>query len=104
MQWERLADLITPSPQQINVVLHPEFVGDRYAFYTRPQDGFINAGSGGGIGFGLSNYIEDARIEKEEVIDPRLYHTISEAKTGLAPAPLKTKYGWLHLAQRVRYT
>src|SRR5947207_2432992 len=104
MQWERLADLITPSPQQRNVVPHPEFVGKRYAFYTRPQDGFINAGSGGGIGFGLSNYIEDARIEKEEVIDPRLYHTISETKNGLGPAPIKTKDGWLHLAHGVRNT
>jgi 4-O-beta-D-mannosyl-D-glucose phosphorylase len=104
IQWERLADLITPSPQQRNVVLHPEFVEDRYAFYTRPQDGFINAGSGGGIGFGLSDNMEDARIEKEEVIDNRLYHTVSESKNGLGPAPLKTKYGWLHLAHGVRNT
>jgi 4-O-beta-D-mannosyl-D-glucose phosphorylase len=104
IQWERLADLITPSPQQRNVVLHPEFAGGRYAFYTRPQDGFINAGSGGGIGFGLSNCMEDARIEKEEVIDHRLYHTVSEAKNGLGPAPFKTKYGWLHLAHAVRNT
>jgi len=104
IQWERLADLITPSPQQRNVVLHPEFVKGSYAFYTRPQDGFINAGSGGGIGFGLSNRMEDARIEKEEVIDHRLYHTVSEAKNGLGPAPLKTKYGWLHLAHGVRNT
>jgi 4-O-beta-D-mannosyl-D-glucose phosphorylase len=103
-RWERLADLITPSPQQRNVVLHPEFVEDSYAFYTRPQDGFINAGSGGGIGFGLSDCIEDARIEKEEVIDHRLYHTVSEAKNGLGPSPLKTKYGWLHLAHGVRNT
>lgn len=102
--WERLADLVTPSPQQRNVVLHPEFVDGRYAFYTRPQDGFIDAGSGGGIGFGLSNSMEHARIEKEEVIDPRIYHTVYEAKNGLGPAPLKTEYGWLHLAHGVRNT
>lgn len=104
VQWERLPDLITPSPQQRNVVLHPEFVKDKYAFYTRPQDGFINAGSGGGIGFGLSDCIEGARIENETVIDHRLYHTISEAKNGLGPSPIKTKKGWLHLAHGVRNT
>ena len=104
VQWDRLPDLITPSPQQRNVVLHPEFVNGRYAFYTRPQDSFINAGTGGGIGFGLSDCIEEARIEKEEVIDHRLYHTVSEAKNGLGPAPIKTKYGWLHLAHGVRNT
>lgn len=103
-QWDRLPDLVTPSPQQRNVVLHPEFVDGKYAFYTRPQDGFINAGSGGGIGFGLSNYIEEARIEKEIVIDQKLYHTISEAKNGLGPSPVKTRYGWLHLAHGVRNT
>lgn len=104
VQWERLDDLITPSPQQRNVVLHPEFVNGQYAFYTRPQDGFINAGSGGGIGFGLSDSIEHAVITKETVIDPRIYHTVYEAKNGLGPAPLKTKYGWLHLAHGVRNT
>ena len=103
-QWERLADLTTPSPQQRNVVLHPEFVDGQYAFYTRPQDGFIEAGSGGGIGFGLSAGIENAVINKEVVVDKRVYHTISEAKNGLGPQPIKTKYGWLHLAHGVRNT
>jgi 4-O-beta-D-mannosyl-D-glucose phosphorylase len=102
--WERLDDLVTPSPQQRNVVLHPEFVEGQYAFYTRPQDGFIEAGSGGGIGFGLSSTIEHAHITKEIVIDPRVYHTISEAKNGLGPAPIKTEQGWLHLAHGVRNT
>ncbi|MDP4265080.1 MAG: glycosidase, partial [Bacteroidota bacterium] len=104
VQWERLNDLITPSPQQRNVVLHPEFFHGKYAFYTRPQDGFIDAGSGGGIGFGVSDTIEKARIDKEIVIDHRVYHTVYEAKNGLGPAPLKTKYGWLHLAHGVRNT
>jgi 4-O-beta-D-mannosyl-D-glucose phosphorylase len=104
IQWERLKDLSTPSPQQRNVVLHPEFVNGKYAFYTRPQDKFIEAGSGGGIGFGLSDTIEDATIEKETVIDPKIYHTVYEAKNGLGPAPIKTKYGWLHLAHGVRNT
>jgi 4-O-beta-D-mannosyl-D-glucose phosphorylase len=102
--WERLADLQTPSPQQRNVVLHPEFVDGKYAFYTRPQDGFIHAGSGGGIGFGLSASITRAVIEQETIIDPRNYHTINEAKNGLGPAPIKTPLGWLHLAHRVRNT
>jgi 4-O-beta-D-mannosyl-D-glucose phosphorylase len=100
--WERLADLKTPSPQQRNVVLHPELVEGKYAFYTRPQDGFIDAGNGGGIGFGLSTYIENAVIEKEIVIDRKLYHTVFEAKNGLGPAPIKTEKGWLHLAHGVR--
>jgi 4-O-beta-D-mannosyl-D-glucose phosphorylase len=104
IQWQRLNDLVTPSPQQRNVVLHPEFVNGKYAFYTRPQDGFITAGTGGGIGFGLSDSIEEARIEKEIVIDPKAYHTVYEAKNGLGPSPLKTKYGWLHLAHGVRNT
>lgn len=102
--WERLDDLKTPSPQQRNVVLHPQFVNGKYAFYTRPQDGFIDTGKGGGIGFGLSNSIEYAVIEKEIVIDPKIYHTVYEAKNGLGPAPIKTKYGWLHLAHGVRNT
>jgi 4-O-beta-D-mannosyl-D-glucose phosphorylase len=103
-EWERLADLKTPSPQQRNVVLHPEFVSGKYAFYTRPQDGFINTGKGGGIGFGLSDCIECAEIKHEDVIDPKVYHTIYEAKNGLGPAPIKTRYGWLHLAHGVRNT
>lgn len=102
--WERLNDLVTPSPQQRNVVLHPEFVNGRYAFYTRPQDKFIEAGNGGGIGFGLSDCIEEAKIEKEIVIDPKVYHTNYEMKNGLGPAPIKTNEGWLHLAHGVRNT
>lgn len=102
--WERLADLKTPSPQQRNVVLHPEFVDGQYAFYTRPQDGFIEAGSGGGIGFGLSRSMENAVIEKEVVVDKRVYHTVSELKNGLGPQPIKTRHGWLHLAHGVRNT
>lgn len=104
VKWERLSDLKTTSPQQRNVVLHPEFVQDQYAFYTRPQDGFIDAGSGGGIGFGLSSSIENAVIKEEVVIDPKMYHTIAEAKNGIGPAPIKTEYGWLHLAHGVRNT
>jgi 4-O-beta-D-mannosyl-D-glucose phosphorylase len=104
VNWERLDDLVTTSPQQRNVVLHPEFVDGQYAFYTRPQDGFIEAGSGGGIGFGLSKSIENAKIDKEIVIDQKLYHTVYEAKNGLGPAPLKTEHGWLHLAHGVRNT
>lgn len=100
--WERLPDLVTPSPQQRNVVLHPEFVAGKYAFYTRPQDSFIEAGKGGGIGFGLSNSIERAVIEQEIVIDRKIYHTVYEAKNGLGPAPIKTPHGWLHLAHGVR--
>ncbi len=100
--WERLPDLKTPSPQQRNVVLHPEFIDGQYAFYTRPQDDFIEAGSGGGIGWGLCKDITHPVITEELIIDQRLYHTIKEAKNGQGPAPLKTKYGWLHLAHGVR--
>ncbi|UYQ92382.1 glycosidase [Chitinophaga horti] len=102
--WERLPDLKTKSPQQRNVVLHPEFVNGKYAFYTRPQDGFIDAGSGGGIGFGLSDSIEHAEVLEEKVIDPKKYHTVYEAKNGQGPAPIKTPKGWLHLAHGVRNT
>jgi 4-O-beta-D-mannosyl-D-glucose phosphorylase len=104
IKWERLADLKTISPQQRNVVLHPEFIDGKYAFYTRPQDGFIDAGTGGGIGWGLSSSIENAAIEKETIIDDRVYHTIKEVKNGLGPAPLKTEKGWLQLAHGVRNT
>ncbi|MBP6024263.1 glycoside hydrolase family 130 protein [Ferruginibacter sp.] len=104
IKWHRLKDLKTPSPQQRNVVLHPEFVNGKYAFYTRPQDGFIEAGTGGGIGFGLSDSIESAVIEKEIVIAPKVYHTVYEAKNGQGPAPIKTDKGWLHLAHGVRHT
>lgn len=103
-EWERLADLKTPSAQQRNCVLHPEFVDGQYAFYTRPQDSFIEAGSGGGIGWGLASNMEHAVIEQETIIDRREYHTINEVKNGLGPAPLKTDSGWLHLAHGVRNT
>ena len=102
--WERLPDLKTRSPQQRNVVLHPEFVQGKYAFYTRPQDGFIDAGSGGGIGWGLSEKIDGAVIDNESIIDDRAYHTIKEVKNGLGPAPIKTERGWLQLAHGVRNT
>jgi 4-O-beta-D-mannosyl-D-glucose phosphorylase len=102
--WERLPDLKTPSPQQRNVVLHPEFINGQYAFYTRPQDFFIDAGKGGGIGFGLSATIENAEILKEIVIDEKKYHTVYESKNGLGPSPIKTDEGWLHLAHGVRNT
>ncbi len=102
--WERLSDLQTRSPQQRNVVLHPEFVDGKYAFYTRPQDDFIEAGSGGGIGWGLAENIERAVINHERIIEQRRYHSIKEVKNGLGPAPLKTEKGWLHLAHGVRGT
>lgn len=100
--WQRLDDLKTASPQQRNVVLHPEFVNGKYAFYTRPQDGFIEAGSGGGICWGLAESIEHAVIEHETIVDDRKYHTIKEVKNGLGPAPIKTPKGWLQLAHGVR--
>jgi len=102
--WERLADLRTPSAQQRNCVLHPEFVDGQYAFYTRPQDSFIEAGSGGGIGWGLAANMERAVIEEETIIERREYHTINEVKNGAGPAPIKTEKGWLHLAHGVRNT
>ena len=102
--WERLDDLKTPSAQQRNCVLHPEFVNGSYAFYTRPQDSFIEAGRGGGIGWGLARDITHAVIEEETIIERREYHTINEVKNGLGPAPIKTPQGWLHLAHGVRNT
>ena len=102
--WERLPDLKTGSPQQRNVVLHPEFINGQYAFYTRPQDDFIQAGSGGGIGWGLSKSMIPAVVETEQIIDSRAYHTIKEVKNGEGPAPIKTDRGWLHLAHGVRNT
>jgi len=102
--WTRLDDLKTRSPQQRNVVLHPEFVHGKYAFYTRPQDGFIEAGSGGGIGWGLADSIEHAVLAQEKIVQDRKYHTINEVKNGLGPAPIKTAEGWLHLAHGVRNT
>ncbi len=104
LKWERLPDLKTKSPQQRNVVLHPEFINGKYAFYTRPQDGFISTGSGGGIGWGLSDTIENASVNEEIVVDERIYHTITEVKNGLGPAPIKTEKGWLQLAHGVRNT
>lgn len=104
VHWERLADLETRSPQQRNVVLHPELVQGKYAFYTRPQDGFIEAGSGGGIGWGLSESVEAAVIDEEVIVQDRRYHTITEVKNGLGPAPIKTESGWLQLAHGVRGT
>ena len=102
--WERLNDLVTPSPQQRNVVLHPEFVNGKYAFYTRPQDGFIDAGTGGGIGWGLSDSIEQAKLDSETIVDRKIYHTIKEVKNGCGAPPIKTKKGWLHIAHGVRNT
>ena len=101
--WQRLPDLISRS-QQRNVVLHPEFVDGRYAFYTRPQDGFIDTGSGGGIGWALVDDITHAEVKDEQIINARHYHTIMEVKNGEGPHPLKTPQGWLHLAHGVRGT
>jgi len=103
-KWERLPDLKTKSPQQRNVVLHPEFFHGKYAFYTRPQDGFIETGSGGGIGWGLSDSMEKSEVRSEIIVDDRVYHTIKEVKNGLGPAPIKTDKGWLQLAHGVRNT
>lgn len=99
--WERLPDLSTKS-QQRNVVLHPEFVKGKYALYTRPQDGFIDAGSGGGIGWALVDDITHAEIKEEKIINFRYYHTIKEVKNGEGPHPIKTLKGWLHMAHGVR--
>lgn len=104
VDWERLPDLISYSGQQRNVVLHPEFIQGKYALYTRPQDGFIDTGSGGGIGFGLTDTMEKAEVKEEIIMDPKVYHTINEVKNGLGPAPIKTPKGWLQLAHGVRNT
>lgn len=101
LTWERLPDLKTKS-QQRNVVLHPEFVEGKYALYTRPQDGFIDTGSGGGIGWGLVDDITNAEVKDEKIINHRYYHTIKELKNGEGPHPIKTDKGWLHLAHGVR--
>ncbi len=101
VNWERLPDLKSKS-QQRNVVLHPEFVKGKYALYTRPQDGFIDTGSGGGIGWALIDDICHAEIKEEIIIDARFYHTIKEVKNGEGPHPIKTDRGWLHLAHGVR--
>ena len=103
--WERLPNLKTlRSPQQRNVVLHPEFVEGKYAFYTRPMDGFIETGSGSGIGFGLCNDIENPVVDEEKMTSLRVYHTITEAKNGAGAVPIKTEKGWIHIAHGVRNT
>lgn len=103
--WERLPNLRTlHSPQQRNVVLHPELVDGKYAFYTRPMDDFIETGSGGGIGFGLCEDIANAVIDEEKIISLRRYHTITESKNGAGAVPLKTDRGWIHIAHGVRNT
>ncbi|MDA3816017.1 MAG: glycosidase [Prolixibacteraceae bacterium] len=103
-EWERLPDLISHSGQQRNVVLFEKFVDGKYAFFTRPQDGFIDTGKGGGIGWGLSDTIENAEIMEERIIDSKTYHTVYEVKNGLGPHPIYTDKGWLHLAHGVRNT
>ncbi len=105
VHWERLDNLITlHSPQQRNVVLHPEFVNGKYAFYTRPMDSFIDTGSGGGIGFGLCDDITHAVIDEEKILSRRKYHQITEAKNGECTVPIKTEKGWIHIAHGVRNT
>lgn len=101
VRWERLPDIRSAS-QQRNVVLHPEFVDEKYALYTRPQDGFIDAGSGSGIGWALVDDITNAVIREEKTIDRRYYHTVKELKNGEGPHPIKTPQGWLHIAHGVR--
>ena len=103
--WERLDNLKTlRSPQQRNVMLHPEFVNGKYAFYTRPMDDFIDTGSGGGIGFGLCDDVEHAVVDEEIITSQRKYHTITEAKNGAGAVPIKTERGWIHIAHGVRNT
>jgi 4-O-beta-D-mannosyl-D-glucose phosphorylase len=102
IRWERLPNLRTPASQQRNVVLHPRFVAGKYAFYTRPMDGFIDVGSGGGIGWTLCADITTGKTGPESIIDGRAYHTIKETKNGQGPAPIRTARGWLHLAHGVR--
>jgi 4-O-beta-D-mannosyl-D-glucose phosphorylase len=102
VEWERLPDLVTYGGQQRNVVLHPEYIDGRYAFYTRPQDGFIETGKGGGIAFGFSDSMDHAVVRKETIMDAKTYHTIYELKNGQGPAPIKTEKGWLNLAHGVR--
>lgn len=103
IKWERIPDLDTRY-QQRNVVLHPEFVGGKYMLYTRPSDGFIDVGSGGGIGCALVDSMENAKITEENIIEKRVYHTIKEVKNGAGAPPIKTKDGWLHIAHGVRNT
>ncbi|UMB59920.1 glycosidase [Lutibacter sp. A80] len=102
--WERLPDLISNTGQQRNVVLHPEFINGQYGLYTRPQDGFIDIGSGGGIGFGYVKDMENPVVTNEKIFTNKVYHTVFELKNGQGPAPIKTSKGWLHLAHGVRNT
>ncbi len=104
LEWERLPDLISSTGQQRNVVLFPHLINGKYAFFTRPQDGFIDTGKGGGIYFGLSDTIENPEVKEEKIVDAKTYHTIYELKNGLGPAPIKTDKGWLNLAHGVRNT
>lgn len=104
LEWERLPDLITNSPQQRNVVLHPRFVDGKYLLYTRPQDGFLEAGTGGGIGWGLTASMTAAEVKTERILDARAYHTIKETKNGAGAPPIETPEGWLHIAHGVRGT
>ena len=104
VKWERLPDLITESNQQRNVVLHPEFVNGKYLFYTRPQDGFIETGSGGGICAGFADSMENPVVKGERIIDEKIYHTIKEVKNGAGAVPIKTNKGWLFIAHGVRNT
>ncbi|QDW23010.1 glycosidase [Flavobacterium sp. KBS0721] len=104
VNWERLPDLISNTGQQRNVVLHPEFINGKYALYTRPQDGFIDVGAGGGIGLGYVDDMTNPVVKEEKIIFGKQYHTIYELKNGLGPAPIKTEKGWLHLAHGVRNT
>ena len=104
INFERLPDLISNTGQQRNVVIHPEFVNGKYAIYTRPQDGFIDVGNGGGIGLGYIDKMENPVVKEEKIIFGKVYHTIYELKNGLGPSPIKTEKGWLHLAHGVRNT
>lgn len=102
--WERLPNLKTPSPQQRNVVLHPTFIDGKYAFYTRPQDGFIEAGTGGGICLGLCSDIQNPEVSQERLLHSRRYHTVYETKNGSGAVPIRTDKGWIHIAHGVRAT
>jgi len=104
LTWERLPDLKTRAAQQRNAVLHPEFVNGKYGFYTRPQDGFIDIGSGGGVGWGVCDDITHAEIGEEVIVSPKRYHTITEVKNGEGATPIKTAKGWLHIVHGVRNT
>ncbi|BAX79320.1 glycoside hydrolase family 130 protein [Labilibaculum antarcticum] len=104
VKWERLPDLVSNAGQQRNVVLHPEYIKGKYALYTRPQDGFIEVGGGGGIGIGFIDNMENPIVQEERIFQNKAYHTIYELKNGQGPAPIKTKEGWLHMAHGVRNT